>query len=131
MSEVTTYKDLVVWRASVDLAVQVYALTDRFPRAERFGLISQMRRAAVSIPANVAEGNSRHSTRAYMNHVHIALGSAGELAALIEVSRRLSYLAPIDASTLSGDLERVGRMLSGLRAALQRRVKLEPDDSAP
>ena len=127
MADVRTFSDLTAWTASVELVVEIYRMTGGFPRSEMFGLVSQLRRAAVSIPANVAEGNSRYSTRAYINHVHVALGSHGELRALLEVSRRLGYVGEPAADVLTRRLDEVGRLLSGLRRALKQRV----DSGAP
>lgn len=117
-----TYRDLTVWQVSVDLVEAVYRATEKFPRGELFGLVSQMLRAAVSVTANIAEGNSRYSTAAYVNHISIALGSIGELGALLEVSRRLAYLPPAESTALQRHVDEVGRLLSGLRAALKRRL---------
>ena len=91
MGEIKSYRDLDVWQLGVELAVDCYALTSRFPAEERFGLTGQARRAAVSIPSNVAEGHNRRSPQsnnAYRNHVSIALGSSGELDTQFEVALR-------------------------------------------
>ena len=106
---------------SVELVVLVYRLTEPFPRIEQFGLVSQMRRAAVSIPANIAEGNSRLSLPSYLHHVNIALGSHGELRALVEIASRLGYLTTMDAANISPLIDHTGRLLSGLRRALKDR----------
>ncbi|MFN7913785.1 MAG: four helix bundle protein [Vicinamibacterales bacterium] len=117
-----TYRDLTAWKRSVDFVEAVYRATERFPRSELFGIVSQMRRAAVSVTANIAEGNSRHSTAAYINHVNVAMGSLGELGALIEVSSRLGFLSADEAQSLQRQAEEEGRLLSGLRTALKRRL---------
>ena len=113
------YRGLSVWQRALDLVVAIYQITEGFPAAERFGLTSQLRRAAVSLPANIAEGNSRLSRAAYLNHLNVALGSLGELRALIEVSLRLQFLSETQQSNLSSRIDEVGRMLYGLRKALQ------------
>ncbi len=82
-------------------------------------LQAQLRRAAVSIPSNVAEGDSRRTTKAYLNHVNIALGSQGELETLLEVAARLGYLPPGDMERLTKDLTTIARLLHGLRIALE------------
>jgi four helix bundle protein len=122
MSEPRTFRELTVWTKSVDLVVAIYKLTEHFPRPEMFGLVSQLRRAAVSIPANIAEGNSRYSTLAYLNHVHVALGSHGEVRALLEISGRLGYSDSQGIAQVAHQVDEVGRLLAGLRKALERRA---------
>jgi four helix bundle protein len=120
MARISTFRQLEVWNMSMDQTTAVYRLTESFPRAEQFGLTSQMRRCAVSIPANVAEGHNRRSRRAYLNHVGIALGSLAELDTLVELSIRLRYGDPSQASGLQGTIARVGQMLHGLARSLDR-----------
>src|SRR5204863_9729817 len=110
---------LDAWKTSMNLVDRCYRLTASFPSRERYGLTSQLRRAAVSIPANLAEGHCRRSTKAYANHVSIALGSHGELETCIEVGARLGYLKPTDRAELLKALASVGRLLSGLYRALE------------
>jgi four helix bundle protein len=119
----TTYKDLTVWQRAMDLAVECYRLTADFPRSEQYGLTSEIRRAAVSIPSNLAEGHCRRTTRAYMNHVSIGLGSSGELDTCIILSERLQFLSHTNAITLSSASDDVGRMLYGLYSALESKVR--------
>jgi four helix bundle protein len=91
-----TYRDLVVWKQGMDLTEQCYKATAPFPRSELYGLTSQLRRASVSIPSNIAEGHGRRSTKAYLNHVSIAIGSQAELvftAPSSENSQRRSAIA--------------------------------------
>ena len=128
---VSTFRNLVVWNRAIDLVVLLYQITNTFPRQEQYGLVSQLRRAAVSIPANIAEGNGRFSTAAYLNHVHVALGSHGELRALIEIASRLGFIADADQPNICGHLDEVGRLLGGLRAALKRRLSSVPDPRSP
>jgi four helix bundle protein len=122
MTDVKYYKDLLVWQKGMDLVVLCYQLTDRFPSSERFGLIHQIRKASVSIPSNVAEGNQRRTTPAYFNHVSIALGSQGELATQLEVSRRLKFCSDSDLGPIVEAAEEVGRLLWGLADSLERRM---------
>jgi four helix bundle protein len=119
---VSSYRDLDVWRLGVDLVLDCYALTNSFPPRERFGLTSQARRAAVSIPSNVAEGHNRrspHSRNAYRNHVSIALGSSGELDTHLELARRLGYGRPDELAAAQQKLNRVGQMLRRLQQRLE------------
>lgn len=119
---VKSYRDLKVWQSATDLVVQCYRLTKLLPKDEIFGLTAQIRRAAVSIPANVAEGHGREHLGDYLHHLSIANGSLMELESHLVVTQRLEYLkereiAPVLA--LSGD---VSRMLSGLIKALKKRT---------
>lgn len=104
------------------LTEAVYHSTEAFPRAELFGITSQVRRAAVSMAANIAEGHCRRTTRAYLNHVSIALGSHGELSTLIELSARLGYLSVTERRHLEASNELVGRLLYGLHRSLSARI---------
>jgi four helix bundle protein len=119
----SSYRDLDVWVRAVELVEQCYRVTSTFPASERYGITSQIRRAAVSIPANIAEGHSRGTTRAYLNHVGIALGSQGELETCIEISARLGFLSGPDRDALDGANRVVGRMLNGLHRGLIDRLK--------
>jgi len=88
MSNIFTYRDLIAWKDSMNLVEECYRTTAYFPKVELYGLTSQVRKAAVSIPSNIAEGHCRRSTRAYLNHVSIALGSHGEFATCMDVAAR-------------------------------------------
>jgi four helix bundle protein len=116
------YRDLEVWQLAMQLAKRVYELTATFPREERYGLSSQMQRAAVSIPSNIAEGNARGTTRDYARFVSMASGSAAELITQLLVCRDLELG---DADTLSQAVEqteRVSQMLFRLRRSLEQRL---------
>jgi len=117
---IKSYKDLSVWQKALDLVEQCYSITAGFPRSEEFGLKSQMRRAAVSIPSNVAEGNVRHSTNEYCRFLAIALGSTAELETQIELARRLGMLSEGNASHLSQACQVIGKMLNGLRLSIAK-----------
>jgi four helix bundle protein len=122
MAPILSYRDLDVWQLGMTLTVEVYRITDKFPSGERFGLVSQMRRAAVSIPSNVAEGHAR-GEGAYINHLRIALGSQAELSTEIEAALRLGLVSPDAAGGLESRITEIRRMLHGLRASLERRRK--------
>jgi four helix bundle protein len=113
-----SYRDLTVWQKSYELALAVYKATRLFPRREMFGLTSQLCRAAVSVPTNIAEGNCRHSRADYVRFVAIAQGSAGELDTLLSLAHDLAYLEDSAAKQLKGQLNEIGRMLAGLRRGL-------------
>ena len=117
-----TYRDLDVWKQGMDLVEQCYRTTAGFPSFELYGLTSQLRRAAVSIPSNVAEGHCRRTTKAYANHVSIALGSHGELETCIELSARLGFLKTLEATRLLTSADSVGRLLNGLYRSLEARL---------
>jgi len=120
----TIYKDLETWQASMSLVTACYAATRALPRSEQFGLTSQLRRAAVSIPSNVAEGACRRSDRAYLNHVAIALGSHAELETCIEIALRLGYLTPLTLAPLSEVCTRAGQLLNGLYRSIEPRTRV-------
>ena len=124
MPSVLSFRDLEVWQFGMELVVNVYRATERFPIGERFGLTSQTRRAAVSIPSNIAEGHARRSDAAYLNHIRIALGSQAELGTQIEAAARLGFLSTESATALLAEVDRVRRMLHGLRRSLEHRQKL-------
>jgi four helix bundle protein len=92
---IQTYRDLETWQACMDVVEQTYLFARKFPNHERFGLTGQMHRASVSMPSNVAEGWARNSTKVYINHVDIAVGSHAELETCAEVARRLKYVAEL------------------------------------
>jgi four helix bundle protein len=111
------YKDLRVWQAAMDLVVQIYRATDAFPSDERFGLTSQLRRAVVSVPSNIAEGHATGSDGSFGRYLAIAAGSLAEVETQVEVARRLGFL-PNDAD-LDDRLDKVGRMLRRLRQQVE------------
>jgi four helix bundle protein len=107
-----TFKDLVVWQKSVELARQIYILTEKFPKDERFGLTSQMQRAAVSIPSNIAEGKLRGSPKEFSYFLRIAFGSGGELETQIEIAKCLSGTKNLDFTHAETLLNETMRMLN-------------------
>lgn len=115
------HKKLNLWSDAVDLAQQIYKVTERFPSNEQFGLTSQVRRAAVSIPSNIAEGAARQTKKEFLNFLHIAKGSLSELDTQLEIARRLEYLDQARGEALDERLEQIDRMLSGLVRSLRRR----------
>jgi four helix bundle protein len=118
---VQTYRDLEAWQRAMNLVEQCYRTTKQFPREEQFGLTSQLRRAAVSVPSNVAEGSARLTTGAFINHVGIALGSLAEIETYVEIATRLNYISPPVAKALNEMSGAVGRLLNGLLRALRSR----------
>ncbi len=118
MPTLFTYKDLQAWRQGIELVVFCYELTKSFPRSELYGLTGQIRRAAVSIPSNVAEGHCRRTRGAFANHVSIALGSHGELDTCLEIAFRLSYITGRQKADALNIADSVGRILYGLHRSL-------------
>jgi four helix bundle protein len=121
MARIETFRELEAWQISMELVVDCYHLTDRYPTDERYGLTRETRRSAVSIPSNIAEGHNRHARNAYLNHVNIALGSQAELESQLEIAVRLGYLARKEVEAFSNKLARVGQMLHGLQRSLESR----------
>ncbi len=117
--KVEAYRDLIAWQRGMDLVCLAYQITAQFPTEERFGLMTQMRRSAISIPANVAEDGGRHTTRDFIHFLHIARGSACEPSTEAQLCARLGY--PGDWSKIVTDSEEIGRILNGLIGSLRKR----------
>jgi four helix bundle protein len=115
------YKDLDVWRRSLRLTIELYKVTRGFPEDEKFGLVSQIRRAVSSIPANIAEGWGRGSTKEYIKFLLIARGSLNELETHLIISQELGYVPPATTHELAGTLADIGKMLNRLISALRLR----------
>lgn len=108
------HENLDVWKKSVDLSVATYRLTEAFPKEEKFGLTSQIRRASVSIAANIAEGAARKSTKEFLNFLSIAQGSASEVETELLIAFRLGFLTKEAYAAHSEMLDDIGRMITGL-----------------
>lgn len=117
---VTSYKDLLVWQRSLQVAEEVYRLTKSFPQEERFGLTSQIRRAAVSVPSNIAEGQARQSTAEFRQFLSIAQGSLAEIETQLEISVRIGLVKETDVEKCRKLITETSKMLSALRKALQK-----------
>ena len=117
---VQTFRDLLVWQKAMNLADAVYTATAGFPGDEKFGLVAQIRRAAVSIPSNIAEGRAIGGGR-FLLHIRIAIGSEAELETQIELAVRRSYLTSDRAQAILNDAAEVRRMLHGMHRALKTR----------
>jgi len=124
-------KELHVWQKGIQLCKAVYQATSAFPKSELYGLTSQMRRAAVAIPSNVAEGRGRSTRRDYRQFVIIARGSASELETQIIIARELTFLSPEVAERLLEDTREAARMLSGLAKALDQPEHGSDEEQAP
>lgn len=108
------HRELIVWKKSFTLVKSLYSATMSFPSDEKFGLTSQIRRAAVSVPANIAEGAARRSKKEYVQFLYISLGSTSELDTLILLCHELEYISREKAEAFCGQLEEISMMLSGL-----------------
>lgn len=116
--QVRHYKDMVVWQRSIEVVVACYECTKTFPSEERFCLTQQIRRAAISIPSNIAEGQGRRHRAEFLHHISISRGSLQELETLLEIAERLGYADREKLEGLRRLCDEVSRMLSGLRKAL-------------
>jgi four helix bundle protein len=114
------FRDLHVWQQSVGLVADIYQLTSGFPGAERFGITSQMRRAAVSIPANIAEGHGRVTRGEFINQLSAARGSANELETLLYIARKLEFVTDADIEPLQSQINRIQAMIVSMRNKLRR-----------
>lgn len=119
-NEPQSYKDLNVWQKGIELAKLIYTLTARFPSEEKFGLVSQMRRAAVSIPSNIAEGQARHTTGEFIQFISHAEGSVAELNTQLILAIELGFSSSEPAEPAGELIEHLRRMLNGLRRKLEK-----------
>jgi S23 ribosomal protein. len=109
-----SYKELKVWQKGIHLVKDIYKVTDAFPKGEHFGLVDQLRRASISIPSNIAEGNGRHSRGDYIHYLHIARGSCYEMETQVIISKELGFLDEAQYQSLSTQIDEVGRMLNAM-----------------
>ena len=115
------YQQLIAWQKAIDVVTAVYQATARFPKEELYGLTSQMRRAAVSIPSNIAEGQGRKSRGEFQHFLGIAKGSLFELETQVVISVRLRFLNAIDTKPLEDKIHELGRIVNGLVASLNKK----------
>jgi four helix bundle protein len=111
---VTHYRELIAWQKAVEMVCTIYKITSAFPAEERFGLTNQLRRAAVSIPSNIAEGQGRGVSRDFARYLRMANGSRQEVETQIAIAHRLGYLDQERTAAVLRDLEELGRIISGL-----------------
>ena len=120
MTEIESFRDLFVWQKSMDLAVRCYRAAQALPKSEQSVLGYQVRKSSVSMPSNIAEGHSRHSTPHYIQHLWTAHASGAELETQVEVGRRVELFTEHQAEALIRDAQEVGRMINGLVRSLER-----------
>jgi len=118
MSELRNYRDLITWQMAMELAKEVYRTTMNFPKEERYRITSQIRRSAVSVPSNVAEGHSRNSTGEYRQQLGVANGSLAELETLVLLSTSFTYLSEEEGNELLKRCSEVGKLLNGILRSL-------------
>lgn len=111
MSRLTSYRELIVWQKSMNLAERCYRMTRRFKRDDQFVLGHEIRKSCVSIPSNIAEGFGRHYTPEYIHHLRYSSGSSNELQTQVELTKRVEIVSPTEAQILIADAEEIGRML--------------------
>jgi four helix bundle protein len=118
---ISSHKELIVWQKAIDLVMEIYKVTEEFPKEEIYGLITQMRRAAVSIPSNIAEGRSRGTRKDFLQFMRIAYGSSAELETQLEIAKRLPKTKNLNYSKVNSLLLEVMRMLN----TIIKKLKLE------
>lgn len=114
------HKRLDVWNKAIDLTVDIYRLSDRFPKTEIYGLTSQMRRAAVSVPSNTAEGAARQTKKEFINYLHMAQGSLSELDTQLVIANRLQYISVEAFKKIENAIETISKMITGLIKSLKK-----------
>ena len=119
---VRSYRDLEAWQKAMDLVVDCYDVASRLPRTETYGLASQLQRAAISVPANIAEGHGRSHTREFLNHLSIAYGSLMEVETHLHIATRLRYIDDSALDVLLSKSSQIGRMLNGLIQSPNRKL---------
>jgi len=118
-NKIVSYKDLIVWQKSMDLVTKIYFLTEKFPKTELYGIVSQMRRCAISIPSNIAEGKQRGTKKDYRHFLIMAFGSGAELETQLEISRRLNFSKEEECIPIFALLNEIVRMLNKLISTLK------------
>jgi four helix bundle protein len=118
-----SHTQLDAWKKSIDFVVEIYRVTDRFPKEEKFGLTSQLRRASVSISANIAEGAARRSAKEYLQFLSHAQGSASEVETELHIAHRLGFLSDAEYDELGKAVNDIGRMITGLANYLKRTIQ--------
>ena len=116
------YTELIAWQKAMDLVEEIYAATKQFPKEELYGLVSQLRRAAVSIASNIAEGQGRKSLKEFLHHLSIAYGSLREVETQVRIAERLGYLGEDQASHVLASCAEVGRLINGLFNSLTSQI---------
>ena len=120
---VESYRDLTVWQKAMDLAEMIISLTATLPREQVYGMSAQMQRAANSVPSNIAEGHARNSTKEYLYHISVSLGSIAELETQLMLCGRVKFLSEGEVTKALGISDEVGKMLRGIQRGLKEKLK--------
>lgn len=121
------HKDLEVWKEGMQLAACIYAVTEKFPKSEVYGLTSQMRRAAVSVPSNIAEGAARFSVKEFMQFLNIAGGSLSELDTQITLAATLGFMATDQCAELERRVEKTSSLLAGMVRSVRKKINVKSE----
>jgi len=116
------FKELDVWKKAMSLVTSVYLLTKQFPKEEMYGLTSQVRRCAVSIPSNIAEGRGKRSTKDFIRYLNIAYGSSAELETQILIAQNLGFITVETAEPIQSQIAEINRMLNGLLQSMEKKL---------
>src|ERR1035438_4671842 len=117
-----SYRDLIAWQKAMKFVTQIYEVTQRFPSEERYGFTNQLRRASVSVPSNIAEGQARFSQKEFHHFLSMARGSLVEIETQLLIARNLKYISEANADTLLAAADVLGRILNGLIASIKSRA---------
>jgi four helix bundle protein len=128
---VESYRDLIAWQKAMELVGDLYRATLKLPDSQRFGLVSQLRRAAVSVPSALAEGHSRGSTKEFVRYIAMAMGSLAEIETQLLICRRLDLLGETDVRDILAVCDEQSRILRGLKRSLTARLRSTPSSLAP
>jgi four helix bundle protein len=115
----SSFKELKVWQKAVDFVTEIYEVTDMFDKSEKYALTSQLRRASVSVPSNIAEGSQKQSKADFIRYINIARGSIAEIETQLIIANRLNYISEIQLKKFGNDLKSIGAMLLALRNSMQ------------
>ena len=121
-STIQSYRDLIAWQKGIDFVLMVYKMVETFPKSEMYSLTNQLKRAAYSIPLNIAEGRGRRSTKTFLHFLDISYGSLAEVETGVEIALRLGYLNPSQSKQLNELSSEIGRILNGLIASLEKQL---------
>jgi len=121
--QISSYRDLEVWQRGIDLVQLAYAFAEKLPKSECYGLTSQLQRASVSVPANIAEGHARKSSKEFLQFISISLGSLAEVETYFHIMERLSYIESSETKLALEKTDRLGKMLRGLQQTIKERIK--------
>ncbi len=121
-NKISSYKDLIVWQKSITLVTNVYVLTKSFPSEEKYGIVSQMNRAAVSVPSNIAEGWGRESSKSYLQFLKVSRGSLMEVETLLVIAKNLNFITEKEYKIISDNIEELAKILQGLIKSIKQKI---------